>query len=190
MEADQIDGFSATVFRDFKKVKNTKKPGRLGQRRCDIHETYRLDGVDLYLSLIVHTIAAADLDVGTQPEPDGAGNFPVADSVAQSFRENHRESLRFSQIRHRICVKLSGSQEAFHTMVLSKEELTSALQTEVRILVHLAGKIDPKMLDYRPTPKQRSTIELLQYLSIMGPMLLRGIKAGAFDGAAWGAANA
>jgi hypothetical protein len=75
-------------------------------------------------------------------------------------------------------------------MVLSKEELVSALQNEVRILVHLASKVDSKTLDYRPTPKQRSTKELLQYLVVMGPMLVRAIKAGAFDGAAWGAASA
>jgi hypothetical protein len=75
-------------------------------------------------------------------------------------------------------------------MVLSKEELVALLQNEVRILVHLAGKVDGKMLDYRPTPKQRSTKELLQYLVVMGPMLVRAIKAGAFDGPAWGAASA
>jgi hypothetical protein len=75
-------------------------------------------------------------------------------------------------------------------MVLSKEELVALLQNEVRILVHLASKVDSKTLDYRPTPKQRSTKELLQYLVVMGPMLVRAIKAGAFDGAAWGAATA
>jgi hypothetical protein len=75
-------------------------------------------------------------------------------------------------------------------MVLTKEELITALQNEVRILLHLAGKIDRKQLDYRPTPKQRTTLELLQYLSIMGPGLIGAIKAGAFDGAAWGAAAA
>ena len=37
-------------------------------------------------------------------------------------------------------------------MVLTKAELVSALQNEVRILLHLAGKIDRSMLDYRPTP--------------------------------------
>lgn len=75
-------------------------------------------------------------------------------------------------------------------MVLSKQELTALLQNEVRILLHLAGKIDRKTLDYRPTPKQRSTMELLQYLVVMGPMIVRAIKAGAFDGPAWGAAAA
>jgi hypothetical protein len=70
-------------------------------------------------------------------------------------------------------------------MVLSKEELIAALQNEVRILLHLAGKIDGKKLDYRPTPKQRSTLELLQYLAVMGPLLVLAIKAGSFDGQAW-----
>ena len=75
-------------------------------------------------------------------------------------------------------------------MVLTKEELIAALQNEVRILLHLASKIDRNKLDYRPTPKQRSTLELLQYLVVMGPGLIRGIKAGAFDGAGWQAAVA
>jgi hypothetical protein len=75
-------------------------------------------------------------------------------------------------------------------MVLTKEELIASLQNEVRIFLHLASKIDRKQLDYRPTPKQRSTIELLQYMAVMGPLLIRGIKAGAFDGAAWQAAVA
>src|SRR6185503_10214434 len=75
-------------------------------------------------------------------------------------------------------------------MVLSKQELIALLQNEARILLHLVGKVDRNKLDYRPTPKQRSTKELLQYLVVMGPMLIRGIKAGAFDGAAWGAATA
>jgi hypothetical protein len=70
-------------------------------------------------------------------------------------------------------------------LVLTKEELIAALQNEVRILLHLASKIDRKQLDYRPTPKQRSTIELLKYLVVMGPMLIRAIKGGAFDVPAW-----
>lgn len=79
-------------------------------------------------------------------------------------------------------------------MVLTKEELLSSLQNEVRILVHLAGKVDKSKLDYRPTPKQRSTLELLRYMSIMGPTLLAVLKTGRFDretmGAIWGPAEA
>ncbi len=70
-------------------------------------------------------------------------------------------------------------------MVLNKAELIASLQNEVRILLHLAGKIDRAKLDYRPTPKQRSTFELLKYLSMMGPALVEVVKAGAFDPAAW-----
>lgn len=70
-------------------------------------------------------------------------------------------------------------------MVLTKEELISALQNEVRILLHLCGKVDRTKLDYRPGPRQRSTIELLRYLSVMGPELIGFIKSGRFDAPAW-----
>ena len=73
---------------------------------------------------------------------------------------------------------------------LTKEELIAQLQKEVRILLHLATKIDRSSLDYRPTPKQRSTIELLRYLVNMGPLLIRGIKAGSFDIEGWQASVA
>jgi hypothetical protein len=66
-------------------------------------------------------------------------------------------------------------------MVLTKEELIASLQNEVRILVHLAGKVDQSKLDYRPSPKQRSTLELLQYMAIMGPTQIAVIKTGTFD---------
>lgn len=74
-------------------------------------------------------------------------------------------------------------------MVLTKSELIGSLKNEVRILLHLAGKIQPPMLDYRPTPKQRSTLELLKYLTVMGPALVRAAQAGAFDPTAWTAAE-
>ncbi len=74
-------------------------------------------------------------------------------------------------------------------MVLTKSELIGSLKNEVRILLHLAGKVDAVTLDYRPTPKQRSTMELLQYLSIMGPELVKAATRGSFDPAAWTAAE-
>jgi hypothetical protein len=43
-------------------------------------------------------------------------------------------------------------------MVLTKSELIASLQNEVRILLHLASKIDRARLDYRPTPKRGSFI--------------------------------
>jgi len=72
---------------------------------------------------------------------------------------------------------------------LTKSELVASLQNEVRILLHLCTKIDPAMLDYRPTPKQRSALELLQYLSYMGPTMVQQARAGGFDPDAYGAAR-
>jgi hypothetical protein len=78
-------------------------------------------------------------------------------------------------------------------MVLTKDELIGSLKHEVHILLHLASKVDPAKLDYRPTAKQRSTLELLQYLAIMGPTQIAVIKAGVFNrpalSAAWGPAE-
>lgn len=75
-------------------------------------------------------------------------------------------------------------------MVFSKDELISSLQNEVRILLHLTSKIDRGKLDYRPTAKQRNYLELLQYLTVMGPSLIRSIKAGVFDMEAFQKADA
>src|SRR5437867_10205667 len=80
------------------------------------------------------------------------------------------------------------------SMVLTTSELIATLQHEVRILLHLASKVEPSMLGYRPTPKQRSTLELLQYMAIMGPTQLTVIEHGAFDrptlSATWSPAEA
>ena len=70
-------------------------------------------------------------------------------------------------------------------MALTKAELIASLQNEVRILLHLASKIDRAKLDYRPTANQRSTIELLKYLTVMGPALVRAAKTGVFDTVGW-----
>jgi len=70
-------------------------------------------------------------------------------------------------------------------MVLTQNELVGALQHEVHVLQHLCTKIEPSMLDYRPTPKQRSTKELLQYLAVMGPMLVKSAVSGGFQQDEW-----
>jgi hypothetical protein len=70
-------------------------------------------------------------------------------------------------------------------MVLTKSELLAALQKEVGILIHLAHKLDDASTHYRPTPKQRSSLELLRYLSVMGPTLLEAARDGGFDPAKW-----
>jgi hypothetical protein len=70
-------------------------------------------------------------------------------------------------------------------MVLTKDDLLKTLQKESRILAHLADKVEPSMVDYRPTPKQRSSLELLRYMTIMGPQLIQAAKAGGFARDSW-----
>lgn len=73
-------------------------------------------------------------------------------------------------------------------MVLTRSELIASLQNEVRLLLHLAGKVDRARADYRPTPRQRSTIELLKYLSMMGPTIVQYALSNSTDPALWTAA--
>ena len=49
-----------------------------------------------------------------------------------------------------------------------KQDLLDSFAHEVRVIQHLAGKLSESQLDFRPTPGQRSTLELLQYLSRSG----------------------
>ena len=53
------------------------------------------------------------------------------------------------------------------------------------MLLHLVSKVGTSMLDFRPTPKQCSMLELLQYMTIMGPIHLRAVMARSFDMDAW-----
>src|SRR5580765_6380345 len=71
------------------------------------------------------------------------------------------------------------------SMVLTKTELIAALQKEVGILIHLAQKLDGISTHYRPTAKQRSSLELLRYLTVMGPALVQATRSGGFDPADW-----
>lgn len=50
--------------------------------------------------------------------------------------------------------------------MLTKSEFLATLKRETRILSHLAGKLRDSHLGFRFTPPQRSTLELLQYLTI------------------------
>ena len=70
-------------------------------------------------------------------------------------------------------------------MVLTKEETIAALQNEARLVLHLMSKIEPSMLDYRPSPKQRSLLELCRYFVPMAPVQLQFVVAGNFTMESW-----
>ena len=72
-------------------------------------------------------------------------------------------------------------------MVLTKDELIAAFQKEVRIFVHLISKVDPAKIDYRPSAKQRSVLELVRYMTYMAPAMTKSILGGDFSAEAMGA---
>ena len=54
----------------------------------------------------------------------------------------------------------------------TKDQVWGSISKELAIIKHLAEKIPEGQEHHKPTEKQRTTLELLQYLSIMGAGLL------------------
>lgn len=52
--------------------------------------------------------------------------------------------------------------------MITRQQLIDSLVKETEIIKHLYEKIPAGALDFRPTEKQRSTIELLRYLAVCG----------------------
>lgn len=50
--------------------------------------------------------------------------------------------------------------------MITKDQFAQSLARECDIIVHLFSKIAPDAYDYRPSPEQRSTLELLRYVAI------------------------
>ena len=65
--------------------------------------------------------------------------------------------------------------------MISKEQLVASMCDEMRIVRHLARKVPAHALGWRPTPGQRSTIELLRYLSTAAIDLAREVASGEWD---------
>ncbi|MGH7533051.1 MAG: hypothetical protein ACREL4_07160 [Gemmatimonadales bacterium] len=52
--------------------------------------------------------------------------------------------------------------------MITKDDLLTSMTRECDISIHLHSKLTPQAADYRASPDQRSTAELLRYLSICG----------------------
>ncbi len=63
--------------------------------------------------------------------------------------------------------------------MITKDMLSAAMTRECDIAVHLFTKV--KDYDYRPTPGQRSTLELLRYLAVCGIAGVRCMSEGSWD---------
>jgi len=52
--------------------------------------------------------------------------------------------------------------------MITKDQFAASMLRDCDILLHLYGKLKPEDADHRPSEQQRSTLELLRYLSICG----------------------
>ncbi|HXC24902.1 MAG TPA: hypothetical protein VNU46_03230 [Gemmatimonadaceae bacterium] len=57
--------------------------------------------------------------------------------------------------------------------MITKDQLAASMLRECDIIQHLFTKLGPDALTYRPSPAQRTTLELLRYLSICGTAGIR-----------------
>ena len=62
--------------------------------------------------------------------------------------------------------------------MLDKNDVRDVLLKEIDICIHLHGKLPKGAESYRPTPAQRSTLELAQYLSHCGESGIRALLDG------------
>lgn len=65
--------------------------------------------------------------------------------------------------------------------MISKEQLLDACRHETKVINHLATKIPDGTLDWRPTPGQRSTLELMQYMTSMSEIMAVNSITGNWD---------
>jgi len=68
--------------------------------------------------------------------------------------------------------------------MLTTPQFMDSCRHEIRVIKHLATKVPADMLSWRPTPKQRSILELLQYLTTCAIVPARWIVDGSWDAAA------
>ncbi len=66
--------------------------------------------------------------------------------------------------------------------MITKEQLLHSMRHESAIIKHLATKVPADSLDYRPTPAQRSMLELMQYMTCMAIVPVRYILSGSWEG--------
>ena len=58
----------------------------------------------------------------------------------------------------------------------SRQNLIESIKHEHNVIKHLFAKIPEDKFDYKPTEKQRTTLELLQYLSMVTPATIEAIR--------------
>src|SRR5437773_11437683 len=65
--------------------------------------------------------------------------------------------------------------------MITRDQLLATMRHETNVAKHLAGKVPAGTLDWRPTPKQRSTLELLRYLTTCAVVPVKSMIHGGWD---------
>ena len=65
--------------------------------------------------------------------------------------------------------------------MITKEQLLNSMRHETRVIQHLATKVPEGAYDYRPAEGQRSTLELMQYMTRMAAEAAIGAVNGNWD---------
>ncbi len=65
--------------------------------------------------------------------------------------------------------------------MLTKEELFASIRHETETIKHLAKQVPADKMDWRPTPGQRSNLELLQYMTVMSSIPATNINTANWD---------
>jgi hypothetical protein len=65
--------------------------------------------------------------------------------------------------------------------MITSQDILAEIKHEIHIIKHLATKILPDTEQFKPTDKQRTILELLQYLSHIGASMSKLIQTGAME---------
>ncbi len=80
------------MLRDFEEIDDTQESRLTRQRRSDIRQPDRVDGIYLDRAFF-HTVPGTNSDVGTHPYADTASDLSSTNSIAKSLGKRHEESL-------------------------------------------------------------------------------------------------
>src|SRR6188768_1020956 len=94
MKMNEVDAIAAPVLRHLEQVDDAVEARAPGEIGGDVRQADRLDRIHLDLAVLVHTVAAANLDVRPGPDAHAAGDFPPFDRLAKPLGEDHAASVR------------------------------------------------------------------------------------------------
>lgn len=65
--------------------------------------------------------------------------------------------------------------------MITRDQLLATMRHETNVVKHLAKKVPAGALDWRPTPKQRSTLELMRYLTTCAVVPVKSMIHGGWE---------